>query len=59
MSEEVTGSAVANEGVEGAAENVKEVAGDAAENVKELASDLTENVKGFGAKIAGLFKGGK
>jgi uncharacterized protein YjbJ (UPF0337 family) len=46
------------------AEHVKEFAGQAAGNVKEfLAGDVAENakenVKGFGAKLAGLFKGGK
>jgi hypothetical protein len=70
MSHEVNGSGAATEGTEGTAEKAKEFAGEATENVKEfageatgkakeLAGGVTENVKGLGARIAGLFKGGK
>jgi hypothetical protein len=38
---------------------VKEFAGEATGKAKELAGGVTENVKGLGARIAGLFKGGK
>jgi uncharacterized protein YjbJ (UPF0337 family) len=42
-----------------ATENVKEFAGEATGKAKEFAGGVTENVKGLGARIAGLFKGGK